>query len=203
MAAWLRILALGLLFLVSAPMALANSLTNLRAWPAPDETRVVADLSGKAEFSYFTLTKPDRLVIDLKDTKATMPLPFMVEKSDIVSRVRKSSPPAKGTYRLVFELKGPTKPNIFALAPMGEFGNRLVIDLPHPTKKASNNPPASIARKPDPAASEDSVVMPFGTSDIIVAIDAGHGAQIRGRLVQAANTKSTLPWQLQEGSCGY
>ncbi len=96
---------------------LANSLEGFRVWPSPDETRVVIDLKSEVEYSYFTLTSPNRLVVDLKKTTLNTKLPVVVKDSPVLSRVRKSSPPEKSTYRLVFELKKQVKPELFKLAP--------------------------------------------------------------------------------------
>ena len=47
-------------------LVMANELKGIRVWPAPEETRVVLDLADEASYTYFTLTKPERLVVDLK-----------------------------------------------------------------------------------------------------------------------------------------
>ena len=128
-------------FLLSfSTLASANALEGLRVWPSPDETRVVIDLKSEADFSYFTLTSPNRLVVDLKRTNLATKLPVTVTDSPVLKKIRKSSPPEKTTYRLVFELKKSTKAEIFKLSPTpgGQYGHRLVIDLPHgETKKSS------------------------------------------------------------------
>ena len=41
-------------------------------------------------------------------------------------RVGRSGP---SVVRLVFDLKAEVKPQVFALAPVGEYGHRLVLDL--------------------------------------------------------------------------
>lgn len=58
----------------------ANELKGVRVWPAPDETRVVLDMQDKPVYSTFTLTKPDRLVVDLKKTSKDTKLPVVVKK---------------------------------------------------------------------------------------------------------------------------
>ncbi|WP_016959116.1 N-acetylmuramoyl-L-alanine amidase [Enterovibrio norvegicus] len=154
--------------------AWANSLENVRIWPAPDETRVVMDMASEPAYSFFTLTKPDRLVVDIKDTSLGMTLPKTISESKILTKIRKSNPAKKGDYRLVFELKNKSTPRIFALAPGGEYGHRLVIDLPHSAKVIAVTP----AKKPKP--SEAQAALPFGTDDIIIAIDPGHGGNDPG-----------------------
>jgi N-acetylmuramoyl-L-alanine amidase len=82
--------------------AYANTLESVRVWPSPDDTRVVIDLHSEATFSYFTLSSPNRLVVDLKQTALKTKLPIKVSDSKVLTKIRKSSPPEKGTYRLVF-----------------------------------------------------------------------------------------------------
>jgi len=41
----------------------------VRMWPAPDHTRVVFDITAPVEHSVFRLNSPERVVIDLRDTR--------------------------------------------------------------------------------------------------------------------------------------
>ncbi|MDA9556756.1 N-acetylmuramoyl-L-alanine amidase [Vibrio sp.] len=159
----------------SASQVWANQLEQLRVWPSPDDTRVVLDLDNKAKYSYFTLSNPDRLVVDLKETKVKKSIQQVVKGSDVLRRVRKSTPPEKSSYRLVFELKSQVKPKLFTLAPSksGGYGHRLVIDLPHSLIKKSSSPQVSKSAPSRSVRKEASQLS--GQKDIIVAIDAGHG----------------------------
>ncbi|NUY55730.1 N-acetylmuramoyl-L-alanine amidase [Salinivibrio sp. EAGSL] len=175
---WQRLCILMIASLLSAT-SWANKIENIRVWPAPNETRVVVDLAEKADFSYFSLTRPDRLVVDLKQSQLATGLPKQVKGSDILTKIRKSSPPDASTYRLVFELKNDAKPTIFSLAPGGEYGHRLVVDLPHAQKVDKNKPTLSVAEK---KRRETVAALPFGTEDIVVAIDPGHGGNDPGAI---------------------
>ncbi|CAM3784484.1 N-acetylmuramoyl-L-alanine amidase [Vibrio aerogenes] len=166
------------LLLLSSQSTFANSLNGIRIWPSPDETRVVVDLSSEARYSYFTLSNPYHLVVDLKDTRLRTKLPVVAQKSPVLKKIRKSTPPDKGTYRLVFELKKKLSPQVFKLAPTPkkEYGHRLVIDLPHgKVALPVIVPPQAIKVAKD--ASQFS-----GNADIIVAIDAGHGGEDPGSI---------------------
>jgi N-acetylmuramoyl-L-alanine amidase len=156
--------------------AQANSLEGIRIWPSPDETRVVMDLSSEVHYSYFTLSHPYRLVIDLQDTRLASRLPIRVKQSPVLSQIRKSTPPTPKTYRLVFELKKKISPQVFKLppTPKGEYGHRLVVDLPHGTS-ASQTTLQQLKVSKD--ASQFS-----GNADIVVAIDAGHGGEDPGSI---------------------
>ena len=51
------------------PAGAASTVEGIRLWSENGRTRVVLDLSQPSEHSIFTLRGPDRLVVDLKDSK--------------------------------------------------------------------------------------------------------------------------------------
>lgn len=155
----------------------ANSLKSLRVWPSPEETRVVIDLKSEADFSYFTLSSPSRLVVDLKNTSLATKLPVVVKDSPVLSKIRKSSPPDKNTYRLVFELKKSSKADLFKLSPTpgGQYGHRLVIDLPHGAASKATSTPS----KPTVSKNINQVKR---QKDILIVIDPGHGGEDPGSI---------------------
>ncbi|MEZ8651348.1 N-acetylmuramoyl-L-alanine amidase [Vibrio splendidus] len=157
----------------------ANSLKSLRVWPSPEETRVVIDLKSEADFSYFTLSSPSRLVVDLKHTNLATKLPVVVKDSPVLSKIRKSSPPDKSTYRLVFELKKSSTAELFKLSPTpgGQYGYRLVIDLPHGA--ASKGTTTSKPSKPTVSKNINQVKR---QKDILIVIDPGHGGEDPGSI---------------------
>lgn len=168
----------GLFSCVVSTLAQANVLEGIRVWPSPDETRIVMDVKSEVEFSYFTLSSPNRLVIDLKSTSSQAKLPIKVTDSAIIKQIRASSPPEKGTFRLVMELSKHISPQLFTLPPTpgGQYGHRLVVDLPNETpKEAASN---SIAKL---KASRD-ISQLSGNDDIIVAVDPGHGGEDPGSI---------------------
>lgn len=133
----------------------------MRFWQSPERTRVVLDLSGPVKQKVFTLTSPNRVVIDLPGTKFGLKLDAVKVSSDLVSKVRKSETET-GDLRIVLDLKRSARQKTFALKPYLKFGHRLVIDLVDgKTKKKS--------RKRQPVA-----------GDVIIAIDAGHGGEDPG-----------------------
>ncbi|PNH77613.1 LysM peptidoglycan-binding domain-containing protein [Vibrio diazotrophicus] len=159
--------------------ASANVLEGVRVWPSPDETRVVIDVQSEVSFTYFTLTSPERLVIDLKNTSSKSKLPMKVTDSDILTKIRASSPPDKGTYRLVFELKKKSPAKLFTLAPTpgGQYGHRLVVDLPHDDTSSQGS---SSSGSPTQVSRDASQF--YGNANIVVAIDAGHGGEDPGSI---------------------
>lgn len=155
---------------VSSPFAFAaNKLDSVRIWAAPQSTRIVFDLSQSPDYSYFTLTNPHRLVVDLKKSSTKVDLSKIKNNSKLVKKVRKSTPPEKGTLRLVIDLNKTIKPSLFALPPTAPYGNRLVIDLD-----------SGAAVKAKQAVSKPKVATKL--RDVVIAIDAGHGGEDPGSI---------------------
>lgn len=161
----------------------ANTLEGIRVWPSPDETRIVIDLNSEANYSYFTLSSPYRLVVDLKNTNVKAKLPLTVSDSKVLSKIRKSSAPSKGTTRLVFELKHSVTAEVFKLSPTpgGQYGHRLVMDLPHSSTGKSTPTQSRPATPSKPVINSNSNHI-IGNGEIIIAIDAGHGGEDPGSI---------------------
>jgi N-acetylmuramoyl-L-alanine amidase len=141
----------------------ANSIDGIRVWPAPENTRIVFDVKQKADYKYFTLTKPDRLVIDFKNTKNAVTLTQLAANDPRVKRFRSST--IKGKTRLVLELTKSYQPTVFPLVPAGQYGHRLVIDLYDKNRTKKNT---------------SDVISKAG--DILIGIDAGHGGEDPGSI---------------------
>lgn len=114
----------------------------VRLWPSPDYSRITLELSAAPEYKFFTLKNPDRLVIDLNGVDNNTVLQAaagqVTPQDPLISSLR-SGLNQPGVTRLVVELKGEVNPKVFILAPMGDYGNRLVVDLyPSADKQAAN-----------------------------------------------------------------
>nr|WP_276560144.1 N-acetylmuramoyl-L-alanine amidase [Aeromonas salmonicida] len=146
----------------------ANQLKSVRVWPSPDNTRVVLDMSSAPNYNYFTLTGPDRLVIDLKGANNVANLARIGNNSELVRKIRESSPLEKGGLRLVLDLSSTIKPVVFPLAPAGPYGHRLVIDLPYEEKRS--------------AAAVQATPVGGKGKGVVIAIDPGHGGEDPGSI---------------------
>ncbi|HHQ4595965.1 TPA: N-acetylmuramoyl-L-alanine amidase [Aeromonas veronii] len=146
----------------------ANQLKSVRIWPSPDNTRVVLDMSSAPNYNYFTLTGPDRLVIDLKGASNAANLARIENNSELVRKIRQSTPLEKGGLRLVMDLSSAIKPVVFPLAPAGPYGHRLVIDLPYEEKRS--------------AATVQSTPVGGKGKGVVIAIDPGHGGEDPGSI---------------------
>lgn len=182
----------GLLLTTVTVEALAvTQVKSMRLWRAPDNTRLVFDLSGPVQHSVFTLSAPDRLVIDING--ATLAAPLNVATSNTpISSVR-SAQRTPTDLRVVVDLKKSVTPKSFTLAPNAQYGNRLVVDLydQEADAIAASAPPPAPAPVQTPATTPAVPVtptqpaiklppVPSGKRDIVVAIDAGHGGEDPG-----------------------
>lgn len=107
----------------------ANSINGIRVWPAPDNTRVVFDLIEKPDYKYFSLSSPQRLVLDFNDSKSLISFQNIIKEDHRIKKIRKSKPKNKNSTRIVLELADNFQLTVFPLAPTGQYGNRLVVDL--------------------------------------------------------------------------
>jgi N-acetylmuramoyl-L-alanine amidase len=137
------------------------SVKNLRLWNAPDNTRVVLDLSGSIQHRISTFTSPDRIAIDLKNAKLSSSIPHDIENNPFIKRFRYGQY-SKEVTRIVIDLKKPVRVKSFTLKPNKVYGYRLVIDL---------------FDKNTSAAPKVTRSAPKRTGIVTVAIDAGHGGE--------------------------
>jgi N-acetylmuramoyl-L-alanine amidase len=75
---------------------------------------------------------PDRLVLDLEGVEfnqVLQSLPAKIIEADPYIKLIRAGRNKPGVVRVVIELKGEIKPQVFALKPVGEYGHRLVLDL--------------------------------------------------------------------------
>ncbi|WP_085667722.1 MULTISPECIES: N-acetylmuramoyl-L-alanine amidase [unclassified Pseudomonas] len=178
--------AAGLMLMAVTVNAVAETKVNsVRLWRAPDNTRLVFDLTGPVQHSVFTLTAPDRLVIDING--ATLGAPLNVQTANTPITAMRSAQRTPTDLRVVIDLKKAVTPKSFSLAPNAQYGNRLVVDLfDNPADAAPPPAPApSVATVPAvPVTPAEPAIKlppaPAGKRDIIVVIDAGHGGEDPG-----------------------
>ncbi|WP_269751401.1 N-acetylmuramoyl-L-alanine amidase [Denitrificimonas caeni] len=163
-----------------------SQINSVRLWRAPDNTRLVFDLTGPVEHSVFTLSAPDRIVIDIKQAKLLTQLNSLTGGKSPITQVRTGSQ-GPDQLRIVLDISSQVSPKSFTLTPNQQYGHRLVVDLfdsvPNTTAPMANNPvrqPASA-----PAASLPSKLSRLPASskrDVVIAIDAGHGGEDPGAI---------------------
>lgn len=161
-------LAVSVLLLAFGAEA-GTTVKNVRIWSENAVTRVVLDLDRPVAHNIFTLRGPDRLVVDLKDSRLAESLRSMPAGSGAVRSIR-SGRRADGQLRVVLDLRQAVRSRSFTTGPNERYGDRIVIDLERvgtltPVKRASE------ARTPG--------------RDIIIAIDPGHGGKDPGAVGKA------------------
>jgi len=188
----------GLALAADAP---TEKLRAVRVWPAPEYTRVTLESAAPLQHRLITIKGPERLVLDLEGVdfpSAQQAFTDKVSDSDpyIGSlRVGRFKP---GVVRVVLDLKTEVKPQIFTLAPIGDYGHRLVLDIypthpvdpilallqkpglkmeqslgplaEEPIREAAPKAPRSAREPPQPAANRL----------VTIALDAGHGGEDPG-----------------------
>ena len=112
------------------------SVKNLRLWNAPDNTRVVLDLSNSIQHRISTFSNPDRIAIDLKNAKLSSDIPHEIKNNPFIKRFRYGQY-SKDVTRVVIDLKKPVRVKSFTLKPNKVYGYRLVVDLFDKTRSAA------------------------------------------------------------------
>jgi N-acetylmuramoyl-L-alanine amidase len=173
--------------------AYAAELTAARLWPSPEYTRLTIESKAPLAYKAFAISAPERLVLDLENVEAGQvldQLPARVTPDDAFVSAIRIGRYKPGVVRLVFDLKQVANPQLFVLAPVGEYGHRLVLDV-YPLvpvdpilallKEREGQPataikPAVPATSASPPATPGSAMLRLAT----VAIDAGHGGEDPG-----------------------
>ena len=152
------------LLLASQLAAETVKVKNVRIAHTGDRTRVVLDIDQASSHTLFTLANPNRVVVDLSNSRfATSGIALPAGKG-LVANVRAANR-ANSVARLVLDLGEAVRPKSFVLPPSGGFGHRIVVDL-YP----ADTVPVRVKTAPRRE----------GTRDLIIAIDAGHGGKDPG-----------------------
>ncbi|NNM69537.1 MAG: AMIN domain-containing protein [Gallionella sp.] len=198
--ALVRLLAPVMLFWLGSAVA-GVSISSTRIWPAQDYTRLTLESKQAIRHNMFTISNPDRLVVDLEDVDINETL------NQLAGKIATDDPYIKslrigrfkpGIVRLVFDLKAEIKPQLFDLKPVGEYEYRLVLDVypAHPLdpmmallESATSAPqpagPVAGETRIDTAQSAPGITVPDNVPEmrartLIIAIDAGHGGEDPG-----------------------
>jgi len=162
-----KLIAVVLFFLPFCSFGGTVEVNGVRMWPAPDNTRLVFDVSGPAEYRLFDLEDPPRLVIDLRNARLAHPLGQPSSQDKLIKKIRSGSRNGSD-LRVVMDLHNKASYKSFLLKPNEKYGHRLVIDVhqlishrPRVVKKSSARSAGNLR-------------------DLVIAIDAGHGGEDPG-----------------------
>lgn len=146
-----------------------TQITGVRVSKNPEFTRVVLDLNGPVHHSLFTLSGPERVVLDVKGAKLLkLPSAEELKKSKSLLSVR-SATRNKSDLRMVLDMGHRVRPKSFMLKPTAKQGHRLVVDLYDARMSQSKQVVKTVPK-------------PKKLRDVVIAIDAGHGGKDPGAL---------------------
>jgi len=171
------------MLLASAAFALpftasATQIRNARLWRSDNKLRLVFDLSGPVQYRTFTLSAPERIIIDFSGARLEGNFNQLVLENTPIKAIR-SGHFGEGDTRIVLDLASAVALNSFVLGPEGSQGNRLVLDLGADVQHA----PVQMAAVPlvKPVA-EPAPDRRGPKRDIMVVVDAGHGGKDPGAI---------------------
>ncbi|GAB4357295.1 MAG: N-acetylmuramoyl-L-alanine amidase [Immundisolibacter sp.] len=171
----------------------AGELRGVRLAPLDGGTRVILDLSTPTPAKVFSLSNPDRLVVDLPDTRLAGGLN---PAGGALLRGIRSGPQAGGGLRVVLDLAAPVRWEQALLPAAGPYGPRLLLDLrgdlsgqaaePSPVARTAPpvtaRPPAAAVTSPAPTAPTAPVLRNHAARVVTVVIDPGHGGHDPGAI---------------------
>ncbi|WP_285428444.1 N-acetylmuramoyl-L-alanine amidase [Pseudomonas sp. lyk4-R2A-8] len=152
----------------------ATQIRNARLWRSDDKLRLVFDLSGPVQYKTFSLTAPERLIIDLSGAGLSGDFSQLALQNSGITSIR-SGHFGRNDTRIVLDLAAPMQLNSFVLPPQDGQGHRLVLDLTRATQA-----PRQIAVEPVPWVAPVDKAHP--KRDIIVVVDPGHGGKDPGAI---------------------
>jgi N-acetylmuramoyl-L-alanine amidase len=186
--------------LVPAAWGIPGRIASARLWPAQEYTRLILESATPIAHQLTVLRDPPRIVLDLEGLAPTPELdqlPGRVQDTDPYIagiRIGRKSPES---LRLVLDLKVETKPQLFALKPVAEFGHRVVLDLYPLTPidplmalldslperaSGSTGAPDAPATAPERPLSQRPDIRARARRRITVALDPGHGGEDPGAI---------------------
>ncbi len=216
------------LLLGTRQIARGAGIVAVRIWPAPEYSRVTIESDRQLSSTQIVVSNPPRLAVDITGLDLDAQLRELVAKVKADDpfiqgiRVGQQSP---GVVRLVVDLKQPSVPQVFTLAPVAAYQHRLVFDF-YPVKaidplealiaeRLKDQPvapptPASdplgeliaqrLQRPRPPGAVADAAApkaVPQKTDRlIIIALDPGHGGEDPGAIGPSGTREKDVVLQI-------
>ena len=188
----------------------SNSIKAVRVWPSPIYTRITLESTAPIKHELLSVKNPERLVLDIENidfASVQQELAGKITPDDPYIAAMRAGRYKPGVVRVVLDLKGEVKPQIFTLKPVGDYGHRLVLDVypavaldplmalldkPAPvttappaaatTPTSPTTPAASATPATDGKAADSKTTdrRPLVARLVTVVIDAGHGGEDPG-----------------------
>ena len=164
---------------IAAANTWAASITAVRSWRAPDNTRIVLDLSEQVLYRQINTNNSKQIIIESDNTDAAVSTLALPSRVGLVQNVLLESVGSK--QRLIINLSDDVKPKVFMLAANEKLSSRLVIDL---YDKVVMQAVSTLVMEEEIPSSQqrDNDGRP-----IIVVVDAGHGGEDSGAIGATGN----------------
>lgn len=185
--------AMWLLSVSKVGFAASGQVVAVRVWPASTYTRVTLESTHILKYRQFALSDPERVVVDIEGTNLNAVL------KGLGGQIRDEDPFIKSarvgqfdpkTVRMVFELKQNVTPQTFALAPVAEFKERLVMDLYPANMNNQQDPLLALLEDYNSGQLEKKMPAQQGPQPgkagrdrpIVIMLDPGHGGEDPGAI---------------------
>jgi N-acetylmuramoyl-L-alanine amidase len=170
---FLKIISLsffGVSIFLSQPfMALGAMITDVRIWSAPDQTRIVVDLTEPIQYESSSQESPPQFHLELKGVSLQTLKREMEVKDPFLTKITLAEL-GKDKVKLVLHQKKFLNANVFTLKPYQDKPHRLVIDLVDLVQE----------KKELEERQKQKEIRPRGTK--IVVVDPGHGGEDPGAI---------------------
>lgn len=151
--------------------AFAVEVVDIRIAQQEGETRLVFELDKSTEHRLFSLSNPDRVVLDVTGSTFSSASQEALKKlpSGVLQRVRFAQ--RDSGVRFVLDLAKKVKSKSSTLSASGKFGPRILVELEYGADKAKEvSVPKNLA------------AISNSKRDVVVVIDAGHGGKDPGAI---------------------
>jgi N-acetylmuramoyl-L-alanine amidase len=159
------------LLLGAHQIARGATILAVRVWPAQEYTRLTIESDTPLAATHLLTEAPHRLAVDIQDLELDSTL------RELVGKVRADDPFIAGVrvgqyqprlVRLVLDLKQPVRPEVFTLAPVAAYRQRLVFDL-YPAQEA--DPLLSLVREREGAENKAAQAVQDALGELIARVD--------------------------------
>ena len=184
--------AMWLLSVSQISFAAVSQVVAVRVWPSSTYTRVTVESNQVLKYKQFALSNPERVVVDIEGVNLNSVLKGMgaqIRGDDPFIKSARVGQFDPQTVRMVFELKQNVKPQLFALAPVASFKERLVMDL-YPANATDIQDPllalledynkGDLEKQVPPAQSGPQPGKAGRDRPIVIMLDPGHGGEDSG-----------------------
>ena len=163
-------LLVGIFSILSdSPRSFAALITDVRSWSAPDQVRVVLDLTEPVQYESFSQESPPQCHVEIKGA-ALFTKKREVEVNDLFLSKINLTDLGGGKIKLVIHQKRPLQATVLVLKPYLDKPHRLVIDLVDVVKE----------KREQEERIKQKEIRPKGTKTIVV--DPGHGGEDPGAI---------------------